>query len=252
MENQDKIRLDANIQTLYFTEGCDEGAGICMAVCCRNWNVPLSIAEQASRLYDSETLCLLTTRPCVKSDALCLNRRFRLKRKPDGSCMYLDDRSRCSIYSSRPSVCRTFTCENGWKLSPQAPDLKLDITGPGLEMGMLRERLRMDLVFVKNPAVEFKTSFYSKEDREIVLVVRKTEKCGTASLKAIYDNQAANDEVIRFIIASFDGAKDCAEVRQNVQTSFGIALEEKDFLDIVLLLYLENLILFKMVPSLKQ
>lgn len=34
-----------------------------------------------------------------------------LARKADGSCVYRLDNGHCSIYASRPYVCRTYTCE---------------------------------------------------------------------------------------------------------------------------------------------
>jgi Fe-S-cluster containining protein len=250
MTGTKKIRLDANKQTLYFTGGCADTA-TCQAVCCRNWNVLVSNEEDASRRYDVETLCLCSNKPCVKAESLCINRRTRLKRKPDGACIYLDDRSACSIYSSRPVVCRTFTCaENGWKLSPQAPEM--EIIKPGLDSAMVKEHLRTDCVFVKNPAIEFKTSFYSKEDREIVLIVRRVDKCGTFSQKAFWDSPVTQDEILSFIISSFDGTKDCATMCQDVHNTFGITLSNKDFFDIVYVLLVENLIQFKMIASLKQ
>jgi Fe-S-cluster containining protein len=252
MTGTEKIRLDANKQTLYFAGGCADAAGTCQAVCCRNWNVVISKNEEASRQYDVETLCLCTNNPCVQMENLCLNRRIRLKRNPDGSCVYLDGHSRCTIYSSRPAICRTFTCKGGWKLSPQASDMKFEIINPGLDSAMFKEHLRMDCVFARNPAIEFKTSFYSKEDRELVLVVKRIDKCGTASQKASWDNSIVSDEILSFIIRSFDGIKDCAAVRHDIHNTFGIELSDKDFLDIVFVLHAENLIQFKMIASLKQ
>ena len=252
MTGTGKIRLDANNQTLYFTGGCADTA-TCQAVCCRNWNVLVSIEEAASRRYDVETLCMCSNKPCVRMESLCLNRRFRLQRKPDGACVYLDDRNRCSIYSSRPVVCRTFTCgENGWKLTPQASDMKLEIIKPGLDSAMFKEHLRMDCVFAKNPAIEFKTSFYSKDDREIVLVVKRVDKCGTVSQKAFWESPVTSDEILSFIIRSCDGINNCAAVRQGVRNTFGIGLSDKDFFDIIYVLLMENLIQFKMIASLKQ
>jgi Fe-S-cluster containining protein len=249
MENKDKIRLDANKQALYFTGGCAD-AETCQAVCCRNWNVLVGKDELASQRYDVETLCLCSNNPCAKSEIHCLNRRVRLKRKLDGSCVYLDERNRCSIYSLRPVVCRSFTCENGWKLSPQVSDMRLDATGTNPAAALTREALGMDLVLLKNPAIEFKTSFYSKEDREIVLVLKRIDKCGTVSCKALFDSPVTRDDVFPFIIRECDGSKDCAAVCHNLKNSFGIELSDNDFLDIVLLLLMENVLLFKRAPSL--
>jgi hypothetical protein len=137
-------------------------------------------------------------------------------------------------------------------LSPQASDETPGTAEPDLQSVQFREHLRMDLVFATNPAIGFKTSFYTKEDRDIVLVVNRIDKCGIVSLKAFFDNPAVNDDILSFIIHSFDGTKDCAAILLAVHNRFDIGLSERDFLDIVLLLHAENLILFKMVPELKQ
>jgi hypothetical protein len=127
-----------------------------------------------------------------------------------------------------------------------------DIADPNVDSALIRERLRMDVVFVKNPSVEFRASFYSSENREIVLVVRQIDKCGTASRKAHWENPGIGDDVLSFIITCFDGAHDCFAVRNAVASTFGTQLSDKDFLDIILLLHVQNLIVFKMMPSLKQ
>jgi Fe-S-cluster containining protein len=252
MKKQEKIRLDPNKQALYFPGGCEEAATTCMALCCRNWNVLVDKNEEASHAYEVETVCICTDRGCANRVVLCLNRRTRLARRPDGSCVYLDGHSRCSIYATRPVACRAFTCVNGWKLSPRASDESPGRSEPDLQSVQFREHLRMDNVFAPNPAIGFKTSFYSDKDREIVLVVNRIDKCGTVSLRVFFDKPAVNDDIFSFIIHSFDGTRDCAAILRAVRDRFGIGLSDKDFLDIVLLLHSENLILFKMVPELKQ
>lgn len=39
----------------------------------------------------------------------------RFFRRPDGKCMFLDEIDRCSIYSSRPAVCRRFDCRDWYR-----------------------------------------------------------------------------------------------------------------------------------------
>jgi Fe-S-cluster containining protein len=251
MKKQEKICLDANKQALYFPGGCED-IETCQAVCCRNWNVLLDMHEEESKAYNMETVCLCTNNDCGDREYLCLNRRTRLARKADGSCVYLDGRNRCSIYGTRPVACRTFTCESGWKLSPLPFERTPGKAGPDLLSFHFRELLRMDLVFIKNSALEFKTSFYSKADRELVMVVKRIDKCGTISTRAAYDSPFVTDDILSSIILSFDGTKDCAAVLREVRDRFRINLNDEDFLDIVLLFHRENILLFKMVPSLKQ
>ena len=67
--------------------------GGCTACCTSPRSVPELSREEAGRLEHT-------------TDA---KGRLRLKRKSDGSCVYLAE-GKCSIYSSRPTVCQQFDC----------------------------------------------------------------------------------------------------------------------------------------------
>ena len=67
--------------------------GGCTACCTSPRSVPELSREEAGRLEHT-------------TDA---KGRLRLKRKSDGSCVYLAE-GNCSIYSSRPTVCKQFDC----------------------------------------------------------------------------------------------------------------------------------------------
>jgi hypothetical protein len=249
MIDPEKCSLDPNKQTLYFTGPCPDAIAACRAVCCRGWHVLIDKDEEASGRFATDVICLCGQGLCTDMKKTCINRRTRLNKKPDGSCVYLDGQNRCSIYETRPAACRTFTCGNGWKLVPAGSGARPDISRPDAVSGAFREQLDKNMLFAGNPALELKTSFCSHEDREIILVMKRPDKCGIVSFKAGYENPAVNDDVIAFMMQSFDGSKNLEAIHQAVNARFGIRLGNPEFMDLVLLFWTANLILFRMPVS---
>lgn len=62
----------------------------------------------------------LARRPSWQTEGALPDGRPLLKRRPDGSCVYLDPLIGCSIYANRPDICRVFHC--GLWLSMLAED----------------------------------------------------------------------------------------------------------------------------------
>jgi Fe-S-cluster containining protein len=63
--------------------------------CCRKFKVPVTVEEDVSghfRISQDRTFIV------------------HLEREPDGSCVYLGQHGRCSIYESRPETCREYSC----------------------------------------------------------------------------------------------------------------------------------------------
>lgn len=65
--------------------------------CCRFFSIPLSPYE-ATWIEHTE-----------KNDIV------EIKKKPDGSCWYLED-GKCSIYDKRPIACREYSCINDYRI----------------------------------------------------------------------------------------------------------------------------------------
>ncbi|MBN2789970.1 MAG: YkgJ family cysteine cluster protein [Candidatus Delongbacteria bacterium] len=74
--------------------------------CCKLFLVCLNETEYESCYYDSIVTGYehLSTFKEVEENGLNI-----LKKKDDGSCVYLKD-NKCAIYSKRPQVCRDFFC----------------------------------------------------------------------------------------------------------------------------------------------
>jgi Fe-S-cluster containining protein len=95
----------------------------CQDTCCRGPQNTISLRlEDVARLVDAELEWAITTEKPTYSDEMreryaslrTIERldtyRFFpvLKRKPDGTCIFLDDAGRCSIHELRPLRCRRF------------------------------------------------------------------------------------------------------------------------------------------------
>ncbi|NLI56154.1 YkgJ family cysteine cluster protein [bacterium] len=77
----------------------------CDAPCCKENFVPLSYEEVKSKKYEMVFESIFNFKD-KKIEA-----GYFLKRKDDGSCIYLNDFDMCSIWRDRPESCRIYFCE---------------------------------------------------------------------------------------------------------------------------------------------
>jgi Fe-S-cluster containining protein len=94
-----------------FDGNCETTKSFCGAICCKQTVVPLTDEEKESGKYEySEPTegCDCPTCKLMRSTG-----KVVLKKTQNG-CIYLDGLNKCSIYDDRPSVCRSFDCENTW------------------------------------------------------------------------------------------------------------------------------------------
>ncbi len=76
-------------------------------VCCKLFLINLNKEEYESGKYETE----LGKFGIVEFEKAELTGQNILKRREDGSCIYLKDKS-CSIHKTRPQVCRGFFCNS--------------------------------------------------------------------------------------------------------------------------------------------
>lgn len=82
--------------------------GSCSA-CCRFAITPVAIEEQAREHYDAEV-----------RDIPGVGLGWALKRRPDGSCVYLNAENRCDVWDRAPATCREFDCRVEYARRPRA------------------------------------------------------------------------------------------------------------------------------------
>lgn len=112
--------LSGRKRLLTFNGPCLKVLPYCEGMCCRDWDIELTGKERKSGSFKTRVLCRLTDGNCASPALSCSLRLFMLHKNPDNSCIYLDPRSRCTIYKIRPAACRRFKCTGGWRLTASA------------------------------------------------------------------------------------------------------------------------------------
>jgi Fe-S-cluster containining protein len=248
MQRFGPVVLDGKKKQILFKGNCLQVNKFCQAMCCRSWNIVVSLQEFRSGSFDAEVFCVLNNKECLNKKINCMNRSYRLKKKKDGSCIYLNSKNSCLIYAKRPQVCMDFSCKDGWELHSQASVANRD--KPGTKKGKtlndyLMENLKFDMLFVANPLIEAKTLFYFKEKGEIVLMAKIFGGCDWSPFKMEFHNCPLDDKGLLYLIGLFDGRNILSDILRSVNEKFNLNLSEAGFARIVGLLLQHNLIIFK-------
>jgi len=198
------LEVDGTSRKLIFHGDCQVMRPVCKAMCCRHeWSVPLSAEEHASGQYESEVFCLLSYKTCKKTARACVHHRFRLHKREDKSCIYLEE-DRCQIYARRPEVCRKTTC-SGWilhDLLPATHTLPVK-TPPAPLRETFLDGVNENMTFVLHPLIKLHTIFYIKQRREIVFVKEMIGGCGKFNTKDSFDLPQLDDGTIMSLIDLF-------------------------------------------------
>jgi len=201
-------RLDAENRLLVFTGPCLDSIGVCRAMCCRKWDVAITDEEARSGIFEWEPLCRVTQTACGRpNEQNCFNRLMRLKKKADGSCMYLDSECRCSIYENRPDVCRKFSCAGGWELVRAKTPHPAAIPSAGHENtgGHETQPFSPDFVCILNPLITVKTVFEGEPAGTLILVCNHVSRCAPYPLTVSVPGSLLSADAVHLFIQSFDG-----------------------------------------------
>lgn len=77
----------------------------CDAPCCKENFVPLTDEEVKSKKYE------MVFESIFNFETKKVNTGYFLKRKKDGSCIYLNEFDMCTIWKDRPLSCRIYFCD---------------------------------------------------------------------------------------------------------------------------------------------
>jgi Fe-S-cluster containining protein len=249
MQKLSKVILDGKKRKMFFDGSCPEVVKLCEAMCCREWNINLSYDELKSGLYKSEIFCTLSGDKCENPKISCMNREYRLKKKEDGSCVYLNSDNECLIYKKRPKVCKDFSCKEGWKTSwvdsPITKNNSEEMAGKPLVDGRLLEKLKFDMVFIINPLIELKGIFYLKEEDKIIFLEKIVGRCNLYSFNLKFYNPTMDDNSLFYLINLFNGKNNLEDTYQSTKKKYNLDLPKESFLKIIGLLFENNIIVFK-------
>jgi hypothetical protein len=239
-----RVEIDGAHRKVVFHGDCFEMHAVCKALCCREWEVSISAEEYASRLYEAETVCILTDKACTEALLQCINRRYRLAKREDKSCVHLEE-NRCRIYNERPNTCRKFQCTGGWRLAsvfpPDSapPDQKL----PALTKEVFVERLTEDMIFVLHPLLKVHSVFYLKQRNEINFIKEMVGACGKFNTYDSFDFPQLDDALLTEMIDLFGSKEPLGEIYRRYCAQTKSLLTLKEFYEIVWLLNKHNVVL---------
>jgi Fe-S-cluster containining protein len=251
MPDNPKFELDCKNRKLTLKGACLDLLDICKGMCCRKWNVPIQESEYAAGAYKAKKVCIIDGNNCAGERPHCINRQYRLDQKEDGSCVYLNEDSTCSIYERRPLVCRNFTCKNGWEISSTCP------TPPQQQQQTPKESSEPethktyeaspagDMTYIANPLVRLKTVFYAKDKKKLSLVVKPMDKCSLTTCTVDFDYPSLNEDILRQLIGLFDGTATLDAARAQINEKCNLRLTAGELSRIVQLLQQRGIIIFK-------
>ena len=204
-----QFEIDGVHRKILFHGECETMRPVCRALCCREWDVGISAEEHASGRYEAEVICVLTEKACPTPSLPCVDRRYRLGRRDDRSCVYLEN-DRCRIYGERPRVCRDFSCQSGWRLasvfaaegSPSEGGLPVGTPPPPTKAEAVA-RLTEDMTFVPHPLLRLHTVFYLQPRREVVFVKEMVGACGKFTTRGSLDLPQLDDAALMRLIDLF-------------------------------------------------
>lgn len=243
MADLSHMECDGKNRKIIFHGNCFDLLPVCEAMCCREWDVNLSSMEYESRLYQADEICLLTSEECTEGKAVCIDRIYRLKKKEDGSCFFLDENNRCGIYENRPGVCRKFNCRRGWHMSPLVPADNDKESNSILSKEKFIERLRDDLVFILQPLLRMTSLIYLEESGEILFIKEKIGRCKKICTKAKYRNPKLNEEHLVYLLDLFRRKETLQDTYERFCRQYKVALEKTEFYEIVWMLNNHGMIL---------
>jgi hypothetical protein len=242
--DQNRIRFDARKRKLYMLGTCLELSSLCDAMCCREWGIRVSPEEFASGRYRTTTFCMLTDEVCEKQVMACINRRYELKKTADGACVYLGNDNRCTIYQTRPQVCRDFSCQGGWLLTSASSVLN-DRPPSAKKTGKddFIQRITDDMTFVPHPLTKLHTVFYVPEKGEITFLKEIVGTCGRFYSRDTVPPLPLNDDRLIILVRLFDDKLPLYDIRQRFCAQYPPGPTREDFYEIIWLLNKHNIII---------
>lgn len=230
----DFLKLNAKEHRLYFKTSDCADLSVCQALCCKKWDIHLAHEEAQQGIFKKEALCAVDKSRCTHPKQPCPHRSYRLIKNKDGSCVYLDTQNRCTIYSSRPIVCRNFICDNGFTITPVcAPREDADIDA---QICSFEGGLNLKMKYLANPYLKLK--HFSKMKNSLRLEFRDITSCKTKKTDLIaMPFFKTQKETVKFL-NYFDGRSTLSAISKKTSKDIG----KGDFQNLILYLIDEGIL----------
>jgi len=232
-------------QKLKFSgNSCEECRSLCQALCCRyTWDIKLTREEYQSGQYAAQVICLLSKEVCNNINVICSYQHFKINKKPDNSCIYLDENSYCSIHAIRPQVCRDWSCDYSFALAPKRkPEKTPTINSESEELIDVTKILEND-VYIPYPFERLISVVYVKDKSKLYFIRECIHGCERYYSETDF-NQPDLDEVkIMGLIHLFNKKLPTIKIRQDFYDRYDHRLHDDQFLEIISVLKKQKIIL---------
>jgi hypothetical protein len=246
--NNNKIKIEIKEKSGkidLFQGSCLETLSICQAMCCKiDWEIRITPEEYQAKLFETEVICMLTNKSCDTHNKDCVNKRYLLKRRENGTCIYLSADNKCMVHRNKPKTCLNFSCENGWRLNSTFPaEKKAKNTKIKIEKKNFINKIKDNFTFLIHPLLKKHRVLYIKEKNEIIFFKERIGSCSQYYTKDHYDNPKLTDAELNKIIQLFEQKITLREMVQAISEQFDFPLSKKEFGEILWLLNKHQIIL---------
>lgn len=228
----------------FIGNSCEECRPLCQALCCRYpWDIKLTREEFQSGQFDAQVICLLSKGACKKTTVYCAYQLFKMVKKPDNSCIYLDENNYCSIHEIRPQVCRDWSCDYSFALAPKRkPENKLDADAQGVTPSIDGE-IKNSAVFIPYPFERLLTVVYVNSKSKLYFIRECIQGCERYYSEVDFDYPDMDDNKIQGLINQFNQKYSLSRIRQKYNQQYDQDISEVEFRDIVSILIKQRLII---------
>jgi len=241
--NQFTISIQSK-KLIFSGNSCEECRSLCQAMCCRYpWDIKLTREEFQSGQYAAQVICLLSKEVCNNTDINCAYQFFKIIKKPDDSCIYLDENNYCSIHAIRPQVCRDWSCDYSFALSPKRKPEKTPTINSGSEELIEVTKILENDVYIPYPFERLISVVYVKEKLKLYFIRECIHGC-TQYYSETDFNQPDLDEVkILGLIHLFNKKLPNIKIRQEFYERYEHRFHDDQFLEIISILKKQKIIL---------
>jgi len=219
---------------------CEECRSICQAICCKfHWPIPLSKQEYHSGQYAAIIICSLSGNDCNRDKDECQYRTYQLRKKDDGSCVYLNESNYCSIHPSRPNVCRNFNCSYSFNLTPTQNERKPHIKTKAEKIKTLID----DEILILHPLTRLKGVILQKKLKQIYFLLEIISGCGIFYSYDEIDMPNFEEDHIATLVNLFEQRLPLGSVRTNFLEKYVDVHSNDNFHKLVDILLKHNILI---------
>ena len=233
-------QFEINIQKRklkFIGNSCEECRPLCQALCCRYpWDIILTREEYQSGQYDAQVICLLSKEVCNNTNVVCTYQLFKINKRPDNSCIYLDENNYCSIHAIRPQVCRDWSCDFSFAIAPKRSPDNIPNIDSYIEKQTDDGKILDSDVYIPYPFERLISVVYVKDKSKLYFVKECIKGCKRYYSETDFDQPDLDEGKILGLIHLFNKKLPTLNIRQEFSERYGHRFRDDKFLEIASIL----------------